>query len=103
MSPEKKPNLAAIRIIPDSQVPPYYSRHTAVYEAVDAAIRNLQKGKALEINCAELGIRNSEVITHHIQKAKKRGQLPEVTTTCRATPNGRMVYISRPTKKEQAA
>lgn len=101
MTPENKTNLAAIRIIPEAQVPPHRSKHDAIYVAVDAAIRNLQKGKALEISCAELGIHNSEVITHHIKRAQKAGLLPELYTTCRATSKGRMVYISRP-KKEAA-
>jgi hypothetical protein len=101
MTPEKNTNLAAIRIIPDSQVPSIRSRHHATYAVVAAAIENLKPGKALEINCTDLGVR-LESLYHHIKEAVDAGRLPkDVVTAGRATPDGPKLYVVRRAVKKE--
>jgi hypothetical protein len=93
MSPEKKPNLAAIRIIPELQVPPIRSRHDAVHAAVHEMIKNLPKGKALQIDCKALGVGGGTLISR-IKVAQKAGLIPkDIEAGQRSTVNGPLVFV----------
>lgn len=97
---ETKPNLSAIRIIPESQVPPIRSRHDATHAAVHEMIRNLGKGKALQIDCKLLGL-GAGTLIHRIGRAQKAGLLPrDIVAGQRTTMEGSLVFVRRGSKPE---
>lgn len=93
-----KDKLDGIQVIAENQVPPYRTHHSPVYEAVDAVLRTLPKGKAIQVNCDQLKIR-AESVRNHVYTEVKEGRLPkDLRVTCRSTSNGHFCFIVRPSK-----
>ena len=96
---ETKPDLGAIRIVPEAQIPPLRSKHDELYNHIHALLAKLPKGQAVELNLTKLKV-NSESIRHRIHYYEKGGSLPSnLQVQRRATPDGVLLYI-RVARKE---